>query len=301
MLHKGRLSPSEMFPAGESGYRVRYLDLGDRDRTRVRVVERGAENGPPLLLLHGWGCSAFEFHRNIPALSDAGVRVICPDLKGHGLSDKPVNTGAYTTARMVEHVTAIADALGLRCFAIAGHSMGAALALRFAIAKPQRVSALGLLSPVGTSGIPFLGAVRTVTPQWSIPIWRSLNTRWMTRFFLWIAYGKLGSATNEEIDEYWAPSQFPEFTNALRNLAHELHWGPFYVGGLDALGIPVMLMSGSRDHLCRRKTREQLCKALKCQMIVVNRAGHLILSEIPDAVNAAMLDLMKLSSKRSVH
>lgn len=291
-----RLSPEEMFPAGESGYRVRNIRLGDG--LKVRIVERGDKTHPPLLLLHGWGCSAFEFYRNAPAISDSGVRVIIPDLKGHGLSDKPIGEGGYTTARMVEHVTAIADGLELNRFAIAGHSMGAALALRFAIAKPQRISALGLFSPVGTSGIPFLGFVRAVTPRWSLPIWRLLNTRWMTRFFLVIAYGKLGSPTEREVDDYWAPSQFPEFTDTLRNLVHELNWGPFYVGGLDAHNIPVLLMSGSRDHLCRRKTRDQLCKALRCQSRIVHRAGHQVLSEVPDAVNAAVLDLMSQVTRR---
>jgi len=287
---KRRLPPEEMFPAGEAGYRVRFIELADG--TRVRVVESGNEEDPPILLLHGWGCSAYTFHRNMPALAACGRRVIAPDLVGHGLSDKPADRRNYTTQRMVEHVRGIADALHLERFAIAGHSMGAALALRFAIANPGRVSALGLISPVGTSGIPLLAIAKLLTPRWSVPIWRLLATRWMTWIFLRLAYGKFGAPTEADIDEYWAPAQFPEFTTALRHLLHELNWGPFYIGGLDAHNIPILLISGSRDHLCRKKTREHIRKVVRCDPKVVKSAGHLVISEAADVVNSALLALV---------
>jgi pimeloyl-ACP methyl ester carboxylesterase len=287
---KGHLPPAEMFPAGDALYRVRYVKLANDQK--VRVVESGAESDLPLLLVHGWGCSAYAFRENIAAVAAAGYRVIAPDLKGHGLSDKPVDKRSYSTAAMVQHIGEIVDALGLRRFAIAGHSMGAALSLRFAIANPRRITALGLLSPVGTSGLSGLSLVALLSPQVSLPIWRALNTRWMTRFFLRLAYGKFAKPSDAEVDQYWAPAQFREFTTALRHLLHELNWGPLYVGGLDAYNIPILVMSGSRDHLCRRKTREHLQKALRTQPVVEKGAGHLILSEIPAKVNAAIIRLL---------
>lgn len=287
---KRRLPPEKMFPAGETGYRVRHAVLADK--SSVRVVERGAEGDMPLMLIHGWGCSAFAFHENIAPLASAGVHVIVPDLRGHGLSDKPDEPARYGTAAMVQHIGEIADALGLKRFAVAGHSMGAALALRFAIANPRRVTGLGLLAPVGTSGLPLLSLVRLLSPRISLPAWRALNTRWMTRFFLSLAYGEFASPTVPEIEEYWAPSQFPEFTAALRHLLHGLNWGPIYIGGLDAHNIPILVLSGSRDHLCRKKTLDHLRKSMRCNPQLIDGAGHLILSETPDRVNAALLALM---------
>lgn len=287
---KGRLSPQEMFPAGGTGYRVRNVTLSSE--CTVRIVEGGNENDPPIILLHGWGCSAYAFHENVIPLAAAGYHVVIPDMKGHGLSDKPGAPANYNTAAMVQHVGQIADAMHLKRFALAGHSMGAALALRFAIANPRRVSGLGLLSPVGTSGLRFGSIVRFLSPRASLPLWRMLNTRWMTRFFLRLAYGKFGSPSDREVEEYWAPSQFPEFTAALRHLLHELNWGPIYVGGLDAHNIPILVLSGSRDHLCRRKTLEHLKKSMRCNPQVVQGAGHLILSETPERVNAALVGLL---------
>lgn len=287
---KQRLPPEEMFPAGETDYRVRRIVLADQ--SSVRVVESGTEGDKPLMLVHGWGCSAYAFHENFAALAGAGVHVYAPDLRGHGLSDKPEDPASYGTAAMVQHIGQIADALGLKRFAIAGHSMGAALSLRFAIANPRRVSALGLISPVGTSGLKFATIVRLLSPGASLPIWRALNTRWMTRFFLRLAYGKFASPSEDEVEEYWAPSQFPEFTTALRHLLHELNWGPIYVGGLDAHNIPILVLSGSRDHLCRKKTLEHLTKSMRSTPQVIDGAGHLILSEVPARVNSALLALM---------
>lgn len=287
---KRQLPPQEMFPAGETGYRVRNLQI--RGHAAVRVVESGSESDPPLFLFHGWGCSAFAFHRNILVLAKAGHRVIVPDVKGHGLSDKPQGIESYSTAAMVQHIGDIADALQLKRFAIAGHSMGAALALRFAIANPRRVSALGLISPVGTSGLRFLSIIRILTPRASIPFWRLLNTRWMTLFFLRLAYGKFAAPGQREVEEYWAPSQFPEFTTVLRHLLHALNWGPIYIGGLDAHKIPIVVISGSRDHLCRKRTLDHIRKSLRCDVQVVKDAGHLVLSETPDKVNAALIGLL---------
>ncbi len=290
---KRQLPPQEMFPAGEDGYRVRALQLPDD--FSVRIVQRGDEKNPPVILLHGWGCSAFAFHKNISAIADAGFHVIAPDLKGHGLSYKPADSSNYNTAAMVRHVGLIADTLGLKRFAVGGHSMGAALALRFAIANPRRTTALALLAPVGTSGLPFAALARLISPRASLPVWRMLNTRWMTHIFLRLAYGKLGNPTAREVEEYWAPSQFPEFTTAVRNLLHEFNWGPIYVGGLDAHNIPILVLSGSRDHLCRKKTREHLKKSLRTDPVVVEGAGHLVISETPDRVNAAIVRLLRQS------
>src|SRR6266704_6680 len=87
------LRPGEMFPAGDPAYRVSFPRL--RSGIKVRVVERGDPSSPPIVLVHGWGCSAYVFRRNMPALAAAGFRAIAVDLKGHGLSDKPLALEEY--------------------------------------------------------------------------------------------------------------------------------------------------------------------------------------------------------------
>jgi len=98
------LGPGEMFPAGDPAYRVSFPRL--RSGIRIRAVERGDPDSPAVLLVHGWGCSAYVFRFTMPALAAAGFRVISIDLKGHGLSDKPQRPEEYTIDALVDRALA---------------------------------------------------------------------------------------------------------------------------------------------------------------------------------------------------
>ncbi|MEP6906149.1 MAG: alpha/beta fold hydrolase, partial [Gemmatimonadales bacterium] len=98
-----------MFPAGRPELRTRYLELASG--IRVRAVECGEHGAPMIVLLPGWGCSAFVFRDNLAPLATAGFHVVAVDLKGHGLSDKPIATGEYRLESMQSHIHEILDAL----------------------------------------------------------------------------------------------------------------------------------------------------------------------------------------------
>src|SRR3954463_12170343 len=145
MIRLGRrdiLGPGEMFPAGDATYRVSFPRL--ESGIRIRVVERGDPAAPPIVLVHGWGCTVYVFRFNIPALADAGYRVVALDLKGHGLSDKPNDPAEYTIDALVEHLREVLDALGVERPVLAGHSLGGTLIYHFAAKHPNRALALGL-------------------------------------------------------------------------------------------------------------------------------------------------------------
>src|SRR5437868_8481544 len=178
MIRFGRrdiLAPGKMFPAGDPAYRVSFPRL--ESGLRIRVVERGDAEAPPVLLMHGWGCTAYAFRHNLPALAAAGFRAIAPDLKGHGLSDKPQTGDEYTIDGLVEHLRETLDVLGLERPVIAGHSMGATLVYHFACKYPERVRGLGLISPAGLSGVPLMRMYDLLTPSFLNPLFRRLRSR----------------------------------------------------------------------------------------------------------------------------
>ena len=72
---------------------------------RLHYVEAGA--GPLIVLLHGYPEFWYCWRRQVPALADAGFRVLAPDLRGYNLSSKPAGVAAYA----VEHLAA--DIAGL--------------------------------------------------------------------------------------------------------------------------------------------------------------------------------------------
>ena len=75
---------------GEVELAHRYADLGD---VRLHYVEAG--EGPLVLLLHGFPQFWYEWRHQIPALLEAGFRVVAPDMRGYNLSDKPPGVRAY--------------------------------------------------------------------------------------------------------------------------------------------------------------------------------------------------------------
>jgi len=163
---RGRISPSEVFPAGHSEYRTTFLEL--RSGLRIRAVERGNASGPPVVLVPGWGCSVYSFRFTMPALAQAGYRAIAVDLKGHGLSDKPSTPAEYTIDSLVEHLAEI-----LRRARAGSDRTWSDIrwAGRFSTISPPAIPTArahsGLLSPVGLSGVPPMRIYHALTPPLS--------------------------------------------------------------------------------------------------------------------------------------
>jgi pimeloyl-ACP methyl ester carboxylesterase len=108
------------------------------------VVDEG--RGRPVLLLHGFPDTSHLWRHQIPALVHAGYRVIAPDLRGRGRSDKPDGVDNYKLSAIVSDVAGILDALGEDRAQVVAHDWGAAVAWVFAALMPQRVERLVAIS-----------------------------------------------------------------------------------------------------------------------------------------------------------
>jgi pimeloyl-ACP methyl ester carboxylesterase len=114
------------------------------DGISLEVHDEGT--GTPVVLLHGFPDSAHLWRKQIPALVEAGHRVIAPDLRGFGASDKPPDVEAYRITNSASDVIAILDALQIVRAHIVGHDWGAGLAWVVAGLYPDRVDRLVVLS-----------------------------------------------------------------------------------------------------------------------------------------------------------
>ncbi len=99
--------------------------------------------GPVVLLAHGFGGSARNFGPQMRALKDR-YRVVRYDARGHGRSEAPDDPAAYTPAAFVDDMRGVLDDVGATTAVVGGLSMGAGIALRFAVAHPARVRGLVL-------------------------------------------------------------------------------------------------------------------------------------------------------------
>jgi pimeloyl-ACP methyl ester carboxylesterase len=116
----------------------------DANGTGIEVEVAG--DGRPVVLLHGFPDSARLWRNQIGPLTDAGFRVIAPNLRGYGGSDQPAEVEAYSIPFLAGDVLAVLDSMGIDRAHVVGHDWGAALAWAVAAFAPDRVDHLVALS-----------------------------------------------------------------------------------------------------------------------------------------------------------
>lgn len=123
------------------------------EMTKVSVGEltfdvraAGAANGTPVMLLHGFPENSRSWTSVVPALTDAGLRVIAPDQRGYSPGARPLDVADYTTEVLADDVIALADELGIGQFHLVGHDWGAAVAWVAAANHADRLSTLTAVS-----------------------------------------------------------------------------------------------------------------------------------------------------------
>jgi len=133
--------------AWRDGLHQQSVQVGD---TRWVYLEGGKQNGPPLVLLHGYGGSYADWLLAAKYLT-GNFHLIIPDLPGWGASTRLSNAD-YGYPAQVDRLHGFVNALHLGEIAIAGHSMGGAIAGLYAADHPKDVAALVL---VDSAGVPF--------------------------------------------------------------------------------------------------------------------------------------------------
>jgi pimeloyl-ACP methyl ester carboxylesterase len=272
------LAAGEMYPALVADARVAWVKLPDGEQ--VRTVELGDARAPATVFLHGWGCSAFAWRYLLPAVAATGRRAIAVDLRGHGLSDRPEDGAKYSRDSMVEHFAATLDALGVASAPLVAHSMGASVAMAFALRYPERVDRLAFFGPVGFGVVDRAAWSQLLPSSLTDKLLPSKIPRWAVKFALRHSRGDAGLADEREVDEYWAPTQWPDFLNAMRLLLHHFTWAPWTPSELGPVTQPVLLIFGDRDPVVRpQPVVPTLARSLRTADLHVAKGGGHVLHE----------------------
>jgi len=226
------------------------------DGVTVRVAESGDASAPTVLLVHGWGASMYMWRDWFAPLAAAGRRVVAVDLPGHGLSDKPTDLGRYTLASLVGVLREVIELRALETPDIVAQSMGGTIALAAAVRRAAPVGRLVLVNPACFGLVSALRLARRVTPLATKPVVDRLVPRWVVARGHRLVFGDPSLITDEDIDQYWAPSQFPGYARAMLRLVHEFSWDRpsvrVMVSRLRSLAPPTappLVVLGTRDRL----------------------------------------------------
>ncbi len=109
----------------------------------------GPPEGRPIVLLHGLTASSSDWTFTVGPLTEAGWRVLCPDLPGHGRSSAPKEAAAYRMERVANLVHGFAGELGFAPAVVVGNSMGGAVAQEWVLQHPEAIAALVLVDSAG--------------------------------------------------------------------------------------------------------------------------------------------------------
>jgi pimeloyl-ACP methyl ester carboxylesterase len=102
---------------------------------QMHIVEEGT--GPLAICCHGWPELGHSWRHQIPALVQAGYRVVVPDMRGFGKTEAPLEIDQYSILHMVGDIVALVHALGEKQAVIIGHDWGAPIAWTCAMVRPD--------------------------------------------------------------------------------------------------------------------------------------------------------------------
>lgn len=111
-----------------------------QDGFRLALYEAGPEDGPVLLLIHGWPEMAYSWTHQIEAFAKAGYRVVAMDMRGFGNSDAPKGVAHYGIAQIVGDVEAVLDDIAAKQVVLVGHDWGGIIVWHAARMLQDRVS-----------------------------------------------------------------------------------------------------------------------------------------------------------------
>jgi pimeloyl-ACP methyl ester carboxylesterase len=257
-------------------------EIIDVDGIPIHCIQRGS--GPnAAVLIHGFLGHTYSFRHLIPELAK-DHRVVAVDLKGFGYSGR-LKKSDYSITEQARLVTRLMDKLGIDRAAVVGHSLGGEVAMRISANHPERVEKLVLAASVSGDRIPMLPVTPLIKP------------------FLWL-FGRLfggrifrrqfydpRKATKEVYDGYRRPLRIKGTGDSVyQTIRDGQREKPVDTSGVTH---PVLILWASHERILPRFTLSRLRKRFpRAEVQTIDRAGHLLLEEQPEAANAAIRRLL---------
>lgn len=252
--------------------------------------------GPPVLLLHGFGGEIWVWEKQVAALSKR-YRLYIPDLVGYGYSDRP--KVEYTPALFIDSIKQFMDHLDLRRASLIGNSMGGGIAWAFALTHPERVEKLVLIDSVPPDVI---REVRNPSFRWFLAIRDvpllprmavALHTRGMLRATLMEMVFDDRLISDEVVERQYQIGRIAGTARVMTSTARHAEELKRYAGALSTLGKPTLIIWGEQDEVFPMAVGEQLYGVIKgSEMVAIKGSGHMPMWESPDQTNKGILDFL---------
>jgi pimeloyl-ACP methyl ester carboxylesterase len=263
---------------------------------RIAYLDVGA--GPPVILIHGFGGSMWQWEQQQRTLSQH-FRVLTLDLPGAGLSDKPEI--GYRPDQMLDFFVGYMDAVKIQQATLVGNSMGAGLAIGMALAHPTRVAKLVLIDGLPQHVMEKLTspsvrrALETSVPSWLVSFGNMLFGGLMIESVLREIVHDPALLTPAVIERSNRNRQLPGLIKPIMTVRENLPlWESGFATRLGEITHPTLVIWGKEDRVFPIAVGEELHLTIKgSRFIQIPKAGHIPQWERPDLVNQELITFIQ--------
>ena len=271
----------------------------DTNGISLHTRQAGPEDGPLVVLLHGFPEFWYGWHRQIKPLADAGYRVIVPDQRGYNRSDNPDGVASYHIETLAADVVGLLDAADRKTAAVAGHDWGAAVAWWLALSYPERIESLTAVNvPHPTVMETTLrNSLSQLRKSWymfafqlpALPeaISTANNCRVLRRGLT--NSSRPGTFSATDLERYRAAWQQPDALTAMINWYRAMgRYRP--QPPRQQVSVPTLVMWGQQDEfLASTMAEESLDYCDDAELVTFPSATHWVLHEEPEETADALL------------
>ena len=270
---------------------------------RLHWVEAG--EGPLVVLLHGFPEFWYGWRNQIPALAAAGYRVVAPDLRGFGRSEKPAGAEHYRSEEVTGDVVGLIRQAGAESATVVGHDWGGAVAWLVALNHPQVVDRLVIANSPHPAV--FMRALRSpgqllrssymalfnvpVLPELALRAGEFAALRWALR-----AGSRPGSFTDADLDRYAEAYAIPgalsgglAYYRAMGRAIARSRGRPVRNRTIDA---PTLVVWGADDPVLAPELADPGDRVPNRRVEMVPGAGHFVHADAADRFNELLLDFL---------
>lgn len=255
------------------------------------TIDNEGSEGETVVLVNGLADDLESWGFQIPALVDAGFRVLRFDNRGIGKSDRPA--GPYTSRMMADDAKALVDRLGFKDFHLMGVSMGGMISQEYALAYPEDLRSVTLACTYGKAD----AFCQTMFAMWA-DIAKTIDVPFVMRdVALWAFTGPFFSERPEDAAEFAAAM-------AALDMSVEAYLSQLNViqqhdtlGRVGQIRVPTFVLAGEEDILIPVRLSKQLQEAIPGSSWGTVPGGHACLWETPDPFNAAFVEFVRSVSR----
>jgi len=282
----------------------------ETNNIKLHVLTDGPENGTSVVLLHGFPEFHYGWKKQVPALVEAGFRVIVPDQRGYNLSDKPKGVSAYDVDILAKDIVGLFDRFGIEQANLVGHDWGAVVAWTVALNHPERLGKLVILNvPHPDVMVDFVLNNKTQRKKswyvffFQIPLfveWILSRNNFHNLARMLAGSGRKSTFTADDLVEYkkaWSqPGALTGMLNWYRAIVRRSLKYAFQRRHLPArrVKVPTLMLWGRRDVALSHAMVEpsiQLCE--NGEAVLFDKATHWVQHDEADEVNKRLIEFLR--------